>query len=302
MSMKKVFFYSCIVGIILFTCLLFTRKNEKKVAYDGIISPLAESMQDMGFLQKKPSLVEQKIAEVLAKREGEYAVFYKDLVTGEQYELKGDEQFSSASLYKLWILGEVFRQVDSGKIKKEDVLRSSVPELNKTFGIASESAERSEGDIELTIEDAIEKMIIVSDNYAALLLSSKVRLSNVTDFLKTYGLTHSSIGSPPKTTAHDIGILFEKLYKGEIVASLYSKEMLAILQRQRINDRLPKYIPDGILIAHKTGELDEFKHDGGIIYAIKGPYVLVVLSKSEDPTYAAETIALISKEIFNIRK
>jgi beta-lactamase class A len=78
--------------------------------------------------------------------------------------------------------------------------------------------------------------------------------------------------------------------------------MLAILQRQQINDRLPKYLPKGVLTAHKTGELDGYKHDGGIIYAKNGPYILVILSKSENEQYAAETIALISKAIYEVRE
>lgn len=259
--------------------------------YDKIISPLADSILQSSSIGKK-------VNEVVSQRKGEYAVFYKDLKTGEEYTLHAQKEFQAASLYKLWIMGETFRQIDAGKIKKEDILKESVENLNKKFNIASESAEKKEGDVELSVEDALERMITVSDNYAALLLSAKIRLSNVTDFLDTYGLTHSGIGVPPKTTASDTGNFFEKLYNGEIVGQMYSKEMLAILQRQRLNDRLPKYLPDAIFVAHKTGELGVFKHDGGIVYAPTGPYVLVVFSKSDNPAYAAETIAILSREIY----
>lgn len=291
--MKRIFLFISITALIGYISFyFFTSKNRD--TYDKIISPLAESI-----FQSSP--IGKKIAAIVSQREGEYSVFYKDLATGKKYTLHAQKEFEAASLYKLWIMGETFRQIDAGKIKKEDVLKESVENLNKKFNIASESAERKEGDVELSVEDALEQMIIISDNYAALLLSAKVRLSNVTDFLDTYGLTHSSIGVPPKTTVYDIGIFFEKLYTGQIVGQIYSKEMLAILQRQRLNDRLPKYLPDSVIVAHKTGELGVFKHDGGIVYATSGPYILVVLSESEEPAYAAETIALISKAVYELK-
>lgn len=270
-------------------------------AYSEIISPLVGSIENMGLMPKKESAIDRIVTSVLSQREGEYAIFYKDLATEEEYTQRAHMVYPSASLYKLWIMGEAFRQIDVGAIKKEDVLKESVENLNKKFNIASESAERKDGDVELSVEDALEKMIIVSDNYAALLLSAKIRLSGVSNFLTTNGFVESTIGVPPKTSAYDIGRFFEKLYKGEMGGQLYSKEMLAILGRQRLNDRLPKYLPDSVIIAHKTGELDGYKHDGGIIYAAKGPYILVVLSKSDDLAYAAETIALVSKAVYEMK-
>lgn len=296
--MKRVLLLIIVIGIIGYISYYFFFRKESTDVYTEIISPLSDSMENMGLLQKEDSTVGKLVTKVLTQREGEYAIFYKDLASEEEYTVHAHKQFQTASLYKLWIMGETFHQIDQGKIKKEDVMKETVVDLNKKFSIASESAEKKEGDIELSVEDALEKMITVSDNYAALLLSAKVRLSNVTTFLKTYGFADSSIGVPPKTSAYDIGIFFDKIYKGEIVGQLYSKEMLAILGRQQLNDRLPKYLPRSLIVSHKTGELDGYKHDGGIVYATKGPYILIVLSKSNDPTYAAETIALISKEIY----
>ena len=77
----------------------------------------------MGFLQKNTSPVVFAVETVLAERTGEYAIYYKDIKTGETYEKNAQKQFQSASLYKLWIMGEVFHQVDQGRLKKEEVLK-----------------------------------------------------------------------------------------------------------------------------------------------------------------------------------
>ena len=75
--------------------------------------------------------------------------------------------------------------------------------------------------------------------------------------------------------------------------------MLDVLKRVKRVDKLPKYLPEAALIAHKTGELDYFTHDGGIVYGPKGPYIIVVLTETKSPPDAQETIANISKAVYN---
>jgi beta-lactamase class A len=141
-------------------------------------------------------------------------------------------------------------------------------------------------------------MITISDNYSALLLVSKLRLSNVSKFMLEQGLTGSKTGIPPRTTAADTALLYERLYKGNVVDSESSREMIELLSKQELNDRIPKYLPDGTVVAHKTGELGGYKHDAGIIFG-KDPILFVVLSESNAPLGAAERIALLSRDVFN---
>lgn len=294
-------FTVCLIAIPI--CLSFFK--EEKTETEHIISPISQDISLVKLPQKSivvSPVLENRIQEILREREGTYGIYYKDLQTGAVYEKDSHMIFYSASLYKLWIMGEMFRQIDKGTLKKEEVLTQTVPTLNKKFGIASESAELREGTITFSVEDALENMITVSSNYAALLLSDRLRLSNVSNFLQTYAMKESNIGVPPKTSPWDIGHYFETLYKEALVGPLYSREMIAILKRQQLNDRLPKYLPESLEIAHKTGELDGYKHDAGIIFTPNGDYILVVLSKSNDEIYAAETIAQISKEVYLARE
>jgi len=78
--------------------------------------------------------------------------------------------------------------------------------------------------------------------------------------------------------------------------------MISILKDQTLNQKLPKYLPAGTGIAHKSGELDEYSHDTGIVYAPWGEYIIVALSKSADPQIASETIAQISKDVYDYFK
>lgn len=113
-------------------------------------------------------------------------------------------------------------------------------------------------------------------------------------------MNESKVGSSlPQTTPHDVMLFFEKLYKGEIVNKFYSDEMLSLLKRQQINDRIPKYLPEGIPVAHKTGELDRVKHDAGIVFAPTGDYIFVVMTDSSNPMSAAERTAILSKDFYH---
>lgn len=243
-----------------------------------------------------------KIEYVLSDTSGDYGISIKNLKTGEHYTREGHKQFDTASLYKLWVMATVYDQVNKGKLKESDVLSQDATVLNNKFNIATESAELTEGTITYTVSDATEAMITRSDNYAALLLSEKVRLATVTSFLKENDFAESSIGTTggsPRSTPHDISLFFEKLYKGELIDPMYSQKMLTLLKAQQINHKIPKYLPDTVVIAHKTGELDEFSHDAGIVYTAEGDYVIVLLSNSDNPRAAEEVLARTSESIYS---
>lgn len=234
----------------------------------------------------------------LAGTKGTYAVAIKNLATGETYYQNEHRIYETASLYKLWIMLTVFDQIKQDKLTKDTVLKDSVQSLNDKFDIASEEAELTDGDVELSVGDALEKMITISDNYAALLLTARVRLSTVNQELVTYGFSESKL-DPPMATASDILKFYEKLYNGELIDKSYSKQMTDLLLQQELNDRIPKYLPQSVDAAHKTGEIDGYKHDAGIVYTKKGDYIIVLLSRSDDPLAAAEREALLSRDVYN---
>lgn len=246
--------------------------------------------------------LETAVQNALTGTHGSYGVVVKNLKTNESYSVNADTQYESGSLYKLWVMASVFEQIKEGKLHENDKLSESVEQLNKHFYIDPDSAEKTSGTISLTVHDALEQMITISDNYAALLLSDKVTLSSLSSFLQTNGFKESQVGvkgNAPMTTPSDIALFFEKLYKGELTDQQYTEEMIGLLKRQRLNEKIPKYLPSGISVAHKTGELDDFTHDAGIVYTDNGDYIIVVLSKSDSRDLANERIANVSQAIYN---
>lgn len=247
-------------------------------------------------------LLSDAVQSALTGTRGNYGILIQNLKTKEFYSSNEHTRYYSASLYKLWVMLTVFEQINNGTLNKDTIMTQDIKILNKKFNIGSESAELTEGSIKMSVGEALEKMIVISDNYSALLLTEKVKLSSINNTLKQKGFYESELGkndTPPTTTPYDIGLFFEKLYNGQLADKATTNEMIALLKAQRLNDKIPKYLPDNIVVAHKTGELDLYSHDAGIIYTPELEYILVVLSKSDSPDLADVRISNISQEVYS---
>ena len=73
---------------------------------------------------------------------------------------------------------------------------------------------------------------------------------------------------------------------------------------QKWNDMIPKYLPENVEIAHKTGSITGVHHDAAIVYLPNGKsYVLVLLSKNlKDFDQGTDQLAKISKSIYDYIK
>lgn len=261
------------------------------------ISPLSvENNQHVGASLKNI------VQNALEGTKGTYGIIVKNLKTGETYYANGHRVYEAGSLYKLWVMATAFNKIQTGAWKEDQVLTEDVSTLNDKFYIDPDVAEQTEGTITFTVHDALEQMITISHNYAALLLTEKLKLSSVATFLKENNFNESKVGineEAPITTPNDIALFFEKLYRGELANQEYTNKMLDLLKKQQSDDKLPKYLPQSVVVAHKTGEIDWCTHDAGIVYSPSGDYVIVVLSESDSPPGAEEKIAEVSKAVYN---
>lgn len=294
----RLFFLVVFISVILAVVVSWPSKKT-------LVSPIATSLAESSLPSQdstKKSGLSDIIQRELSGTKGEYAVVIANLKTGESYSLNEHKVFDAGSLYKLWVMGEVYEQIKAGALSETQILSEEVSVLNERFQIASESAELTEGSISLPVGVALQRMITISDNYSALLLAWKLRLSKVAAFLESHGLTESKVGGVntlPSTTAYDTALFFENLYKGKLADAESTAKMTDLLKKQQINRKLPKYLPSGTVFAHKTGELGLVSHDGGIVYHPKGDYIIVMMSETPSPKDAEEKIAQISKEVYN---
>ena len=269
--------------------------------------PVASPKPSHSPLPSQPSIkvsasLQEAVQGALDGSHGTYGVVVKNLKTNEGYTLNEHQVFDSASLYKLWVMAKIYQEVQAGKLKEDDVLSQDVATLNEEFQIDPEDAEQTDGTITYSVDDALRKMITISDNYAALLLAEKLKLSTISTFLTDNDFAESKVGTDgdsPTATASDIALFFEKLYNGQLANAEYTQKMLDLLKAQALNDKIPENLPDNVQVAHKTGELDQYTHDAGIVYSPTGDYVIVIMSQSDAPELAKARLANISEAVYN---
>jgi beta-lactamase class A len=77
------------------------------------------------------------------------------------------------------------------------------------------------------------------------------------------------------STPRDMTRLVEMIVKAECLDQQSCKAVLDILFKQQLNDRLPRFLPPGTRIAHKTGTFSGVRNDCGIIYIPDGSSVAI---------------------------
>lgn len=253
--------------------------------------------------------------------EGEFAVAFKDLQTGQTLFINEKDNFHAASTMKTPVMIEVFKQARAGKFKLSDsiVIKNEFKSIvdGSPFGldISDDSADDMYKKIgqKMTIYDLTYQMIIVSSNLATNILIDLVDAKNANATMRTLGANDIEVlrgvedskafklGMNNTVTAYDLMLIFEKLAQKTVVSTADSESMIKILLDQKFRDLIPAKLPKDVKVAHKTGSITGVQNDSGIIYLPDGrKYVLVLLSrKLKDEKKGVEALAEVSRMIYD---
>jgi len=120
---------------------------------------------------------------------GVLGVAVKHLRTGESASLMGGELFPTASVFKLPVIVELYRQVDAGTLSLDE--KMILREEDKVPG-SGVLKELSPG-LAVTLRDLVELMMILSDNTATDIVVEKVGMERVNEALRSLGLRRTKI-------------------------------------------------------------------------------------------------------------
>lgn len=140
-------------------------------------------MDDRSFSLITLTLLE-KIKKVTKGFEGTLGVTVKNLGSGESASINGDDLFPTASVFKIPVIVEFYRQFESGVVSLDEKITLMDGDKVPGSGILKEL---SEG-LELTYHDLLELMMILSDNTATDLIVEKVGKERVNATLRKLGL------------------------------------------------------------------------------------------------------------------
>lgn len=235
------------------------------------------------------------IQKAIAGYEGSYSVVVRNLEDGRTASVDGSRVYTAASLYKVALLLEAYRQRDAGEVDFSELLTLTEEYVAYDFGTLGPLG-LEQGD-SLTVADAIKAMIVVSDTPTAVMIQDVVNPARVDQTLRSLGLVDMSVTVYElPTTARDMVLLMEAVASGAGVTEESRREMLALLLQESVRDRIPAGVPPETAVAHKTGNLNEVTHDVALVWGPGGPYIIAVLT---DRFYETTDIANLSTVVWD---
>lgn len=222
-------------------------------------------------------------------RSGNWGVFVQDMQTNEYLTLH-EQKYSGASLIKLFTMASVYNQIEAGALTK-------TPQ----------------------IEDQLRQMITISSNSAFNFLTRQIGggspgkgfdVDNA--FISSIGCTNTQHSSElierdgykayykgnNRTSPRDCGRILTMIYKGTLVSQDASAQMLDLLKNQTRTWKIPESLPEGVVVANKTGETSTVEADAAIVYSPGGDYVICIIGNGNVSSGTA-TIHEISRIVYN---
>jgi beta-lactamase class A len=276
--------------------------------------PAPASGQSLTLDQKLGANIEERIR----KSGADVAIAFRTLDGHIAYSFHDEESFHAASTMKIPVMIELFHQARQARLKLDDPLlvKNRFHSLADGSFYTLDPADDSETDLykvvgeTRTLRQLSELMITASSNLATNLLIEELGVDNIRATVHTLRADGMNVlrgvednkaflkGLNNTTTARGLELLLEAIAHGEAIDQESSRQMIAILERQKFNEGIPAGLPRGTRVAHKTGEITKIHHDAAIVFAPK-PFVLVILVRGLAETKdSAALMADITRQLY----
>jgi beta-lactamase class A len=265
--------------------------------------------------------LEARIAEVLSAIGAEAGIYF-DSAEGRVFLWNADESFHAASTMKVPVMMEVFRQVESGKLR-----------LDESLTIKNEFASLQDGSVyvlkreddsdswiygqsgkALSILSLVKRMINRSSNLATNLLMERVSTKSVQELMASIDAQGMNVmrgledkkafqaGRNNTTSARALAVCLKAILDPNRFQNSSRQAMLDILLSQRFNNGIPRGISArerGFKVAHKTGSISRISHDAAILEDAKGRRsILIVLTRGvPDEKQGEALVARLAYEV-----
>lgn len=241
--------------------------------------------------------LKKEIIKLIQNKKGNYGIYYANLKSGETFGISEKERFTGASIHKIPIVATLYYLENKGKIRLDEQVTLQEVDI-QDYGTGSLRYQKPGSTYSL--KTLAKLSLKQSDNTAAHILSNKIGEENVQKTIDQFGLTQTNMASN-QTSPYDMYLLFKKIYNNEVTTPAKTQELLGFMQDTDIEDRLPKLLPKGSLIYHKTGDAVGSIHDVGIIKNGNNIFFLGVLTSDigTDEKVTQETIAKIAKNVLD---
>ena len=245
------------------------------------------------------------IAREMETLPGHLGFYYRNLVTGFEYGVREEEAYLAASVIKFPLLLHVLEKAAAGEISLDQKLTVEDWEKMPSCGALNQFT----GPVEVDIRTLCRLMTVISDNTATNKLIRFCGIDSANAAFRRMGLEKtvlrrllfdseaSARGLENTVGPREMGMLLERLYRGEFVSPEVSRYALEILLDQQIGHKLEGKLK-AVDVAHKTGEDSDLSNAVGLVFA-REPFVICFTGHDTDVYPWEDLIRRSAWELWN---
>lgn len=262
---------------------------------EGMLSPSSGNSDSIfGKASSEEFATDETLQSLLTQLQGKFptdngnwAVYICDLFNESEGSLNS-QSMQAASFIKLYIMGAIYENYET---------------ITQQYGKDS-------------VDSNLYEMITISDNDAANTLTSYLGggdttagMQAVNSFCQAHGYQDTHMGrlllasnefDDNYTSVNDCGHFLREVYAEEESSYEHASDMYALLKQQKLRNKIPAQLPEGVKTASKTGELDDVENDAAIIYDEENDLILVFMSQNLSSTGSAQnTISSLARNIYD---
>ncbi|MEM7124748.1 MAG: serine hydrolase [Chloroflexota bacterium] len=237
-------------------------------------------MSDTSFWQR----LERQVNEQCDAFAGVMGVCVKELSGENSLHVRSDEIFPTASTIKIHVLTQLFMKAERGELDMAEKILVTKEMLTPGSGVLN----YLDGEVELSILDLANLMIIVSDNTTTNLCIDMAGFDETNAMLSDLGLTETKLRRKMQdyeavarddeniSTPAECVTMLEHLYHGRPTKQV-AEQTLTILKKPN-RGPIMRALP-GITVASKPGGMTRVRCDAGIVFLERRPYIIAVMTK-----------------------
>ena len=220
---------------------------------------------------------------------------------GDSISYHEDESFQSASLIKIPMIIEGYRQAEKKEIYLNQPLTIPRFEVTRGSGVLHTLSDK----VMLTVEDLLTLMITISDNTSTNMMMNMLGFDEINQCIKDLALQNTILqrrmfdfkalkeGRDNTISAADTVTCLKAIHTGDFLTKESQEKIMFIFEQQQMKDKLPSQMGKGVKVGNKTGNIRGVAHDAAIIRSEKETVYAAVLT--EEFTLEEDSRRIISR-------
>lgn len=234
--------------------------------------------------------LEKELTQLVSTFKGDVGIYVYNLKTKKEAGINADSIFPTASIVKVPILVEVFKQIKAGQLHLTDSLTYDVKRIYGGSGLMQFFKDSTATDLRTLAS----LMITMSDNTTSLWCQELVgggAAINAT--MADLGLAHTRVNSRTEgrkkeqekygwgqTTPREMASLLIKMRDRSLVDAASSDEMYRLMSNSYYTDYSLSQIPPFVQTAAKQGMVNQSRSEVVMVNAPHGDYVFYIATKN----------------------